>query len=371
MKTGLYISGIGHSLLILWVLLGGFFTASRPEPVEVAQVSIVSGEEFAALSAPASAPRADVEAPVPTPNAPETAIDVPQPLSAPEPVPTPTPAPAPPAAPDTPPDVAAPPATPDTEVSDAPPTLPAPPSDDANATLLTESARPKPAPRVAPLPAAAPEPDAKVDDTVAKATVPGDTAAPAPPVEESTAPEEAVSEIVTEAEQSKETDSVLAASLRPRPRPARREKPAAPATGAAPSSVANAVQQALQEAQAAGSTSTSGTGTARLGPPLTQGEKDALRIGVQRCWVVDAGSAAGRTTVTVGMSMTEGGKVADGSLRLISSEGGDAAAAQSAFQAARRAILRCQKDGYDLPIEKYAQWRDIEMTFNPEKMRIK
>lgn len=45
--------------------------------------------------------------------------------------------------------------------------------------------------------------------------------------------------------------------------------------------------------------------------------------------------------------------------------------ATQAFEAARRAILRCGATGYDLPAEKYGQWRDIEMTFNPEKMRIK
>ena len=41
------------------------------------------------------------------------------------------------------------------------------------------------------------------------------------------------------------------------------------------------------------------------------------------------------------------------------------------IEAARRAIIRCGADGYKLPPEKYDQWRDIEMTFNPEKMRIK
>ena len=41
------------------------------------------------------------------------------------------------------------------------------------------------------------------------------------------------------------------------------------------------------------------------------------------------------------------------------------------YEAARRAILRCGTKGYDLPQEKFGQWRDIEMTFNPEKMRIK
>ena len=40
-------------------------------------------------------------------------------------------------------------------------------------------------------------------------------------------------------------------------------------------------------------------------------------------------------------------------------------------EAARRAIIRCGASGYNLPVEKYDQWRDIEMTFNPERMRIK
>lgn len=84
-------------------------------------------------------------------------------------------------------------------------------------------------------------------------------------------------------------------------------------------------------------------------------------------------------------------------------------AVTQAYEAARRAILRCGAKGYDLPKmfrvkavkqlccetfetqrccgrfeinlvhkliskrfqEKFGQWRDIEMTFNPEKMRIK
>ena len=44
---------------------------------------------------------------------------------------------------------------------------------------------------------------------------------------------------------------------------------------------------------------------------------------------------------------------------------------RQAFEAARRAIIRCGSNGYDLPREKYGQWQNIEMTFNPEKMRIK
>jgi len=64
--------------------------------------------------------------------------------------------------------------------------------------------------------------------------------------------------------------------------------------------------------------------------------------------------------------------VVDGTVRLLSSSEGSEAAVQSAFNKARVAVLRCQsfgRDGYDLPPEKYEQWQDVEMTFNPVEMR--
>ena len=83
------------------------------------------------------------------------------------------------------------------------------------------------------------------------------------------------------------------------------------------------------------------------------------------------GSEAASVTVTVGMEMDPSGRVVSSSLRLIGSEGGSASAADTAFQAARRAIMRCQNDGYQLPQDKYDQWKTIEMTFNPDDMRLR
>ena len=104
---------------------------------------------------------------------------------------------------------------------------------------------------------------------------------------------------------------------------------------------------------------------------MTGGERDALRVAVQRCWVVDVGSQAANVTVVVGMEMEQSGRVVSNSLRMIEASGGDTAATQTAFQAARRAILRCQGDGFPLPPEKYAQWREIEMVFDPSGMRLR
>jgi hypothetical protein len=55
----------------------------------------------------------------------------------------------------------------------------------------------------------------------------------------------------------------------------------------------------------------------------------------------------------------------------VSYDGGSQAAAQQAYEAARRAILRCGTNGYDLPAESYDYWRQVELIFNPEGMRLR
>jgi hypothetical protein len=107
------------------------------------------------------------------------------------------------------------------------------------------------------------------------------------------------------------------------------------------------------------------------GPPLTAGEKDGLRVAVQDCWVVDVGSQAANVTVVVSMDMKRDGTVVEGSIQMESSSGGDGAAVETAFQAARRAILRCQRGGYPLPDDKYDHWKQIEMNFDPSQMRLR
>ena len=69
--------------------------------------------------------------------------------------------------------------------------------------------------------------------------------------------------------------------------------------------------------------------------------------------------------------MAETGVPDTGSIRLVSSTGGSDASTRQAFEAARRAIIRCGTRGFPLPVEKYDSWRDIEMTFNPEGMQFR
>ena len=194
------------------------------------------------------------------------------------------------------------------------------------------------------------------------------------------APPEATTEIVTEATETEEVAKTSAplSSPKPRTKPSRpapapaEPKPAAPAA-TQPAQTRDAVADALAEALAAeGGTGTGGSGRAPSGPPLTSGEKDALIVDVKRCWNVGAlSSEALRTTVTVGVTMRPDGTPDIGSIRLLGSEGGSDAAARQAYEAGRRAIVRCGSDGFPLPGEKFDHWREIEIVFNPEKMRMR
>lgn len=107
----------------------------------------------------------------------------------------------------------------------------------------------------------------------------------------------------------------------------------------------------------------------RLGPPLTGGEIAAFREQVSNCWSVNVGSRAANVTVTIGLEMQPDGRVVASSMELLAFEGGVQSDANKAFQAGRRAILRCQRDGYDLPKEKYNQWRYLKIKFDPSELR--
>ena len=363
MKAGTYISGAGHIGLIGWVLFGGLFQPSEAARVpEDISVSIVTSEELAALSSPSpseetapEAPQPPVEEAAPEAPAPEPQVETPEPPAV-EPPPDPDQAPTPVEA------IA------EAEVGEtAPETLPAPDIETA-AVIVSPEPQPRPATRVAPTPAAQPPDEVEIDEAIREEVAPDPNAAPETPKEESdaTAPEEAAPEIVTEAE----VPSAPTKSIRPKTRPTRRAsapKTETPKADPLADAIAGAVAEANETETAAASEP-----AVPKGPPLTGGEKDGLRVSVQRCWNVGSlSSDALNTTVVVSVTMTREGKPDTGSIQMLSFSGGSRGAAGQAFEAARRAIIRCGAKGYNLPIEKFGQWQNIEMTFNPERMRIK
>ena len=153
---------------------------------------------------------------------------------------------------------------------------------------------------------------------------------PTRPAPAATAPEQAVDQIVTEAEETASlapTRSVRPPSVRPsRPTPVAVAEPAPEPKPDA--STANAVNAALAEALAGPAENTD----APVGPPLSAGEKDALRVAVSQCWNVGSQSSeALQTTVVVGVSMNKNGTPISGSIQMLGSSGGSSAAARQAF----------------------------------------
>ncbi|XDA97475.1 energy transducer TonB [Sulfitobacter sp. LCG007] len=349
-------------------------------------VSIISGEEYAALVAGSQSPdrATDVEqpdTPEPTPEAPET-------KSSPDPETSQRPPERvdPPEQTETPPEELAD-SAPQADVSEAAPVLPEPPSEVA---VLVPEEGPRPVPkeseRVAPEPVRPPEPEAVPDPIEQEAVTPdaGETEADVQEPQEARAPEEAATEIVTEAEKparapdesprppARRPDPVVktAEPAKPDPKPEAQSEPAEkPVEKPAPSATEDAVADALAEAL---SQQPSSAPSVPSGPPMTSGEKESLRVAVSSCWNVGSlSSEALKTTVVVTVGMNPDATPIAGSIRMTSSSGGSDASARQAFEAARRAIIRCGAKGYGLPSEKYGQWQEIEMTFNPERMRVK
>lgn len=380
MDTGQKVSGAGHVGLILWVALFDLFAAPDTDlNVPVADVSIISAEEFAALSNPVPAPPAPTP-PAPAPEAirPPEPVAPPPPPPAPEPEPiAPPPPPPPPPAPEpiTPPPAPAPVAPPPTGVIFSPAPTPG--------ALVRP--RPRPVDRVAPTPTEAPPEGATIDIAAQPATRP-DAGATTPlpePERPETAPPEATTEIVTEATETDATSIERAAaapltSPRPRPRPA---QPAPVETAAVPETPAPAeptpplpdtstdIADALADVLAG---LAEPAPAAPSGGSLSPSQADALRLAIQQCWNVGALSTdALMVTVTVAFNMTPSAMPETGSIRVVSASGGTEAAVAQAFETARRAIIRCAGDGYGLPAEQFEAWREIEITFNPEGMRLR
>jgi len=387
MNTGLIISGAGHAGLILWVLVAGFFHPSRDVPeVAVTSVSLLSARQYEELAAAAKG-KPDVPAVAEQPEPAEPVLDPavsPRPLAKPrtEPAPEPQPEPLQESTPDVtqieplpvPDEVVAP--EPLAPVADVEQPLPVPD---------TEEAKPQDAPRVAPVPAETPEPDAEVAEMPTPAVSP-DAAPDAPVVTEDrpeAAPEAATTQIITEAVETTDKPSLApTSSARPRTKPPARtaetpeaETPAAAAEAEAlpapeEDSIADAVAAALSEA-AAEPAGDSGT-VENAGPPMTEGEIARIRSAIEKKWNTGTLSLdASRTTVTVAFSVGLNRVPDAASIRMTTFEGGTETSARQAFEVARRAIIRGGADGFDVSTDKYEQWRNIEMEFNPERMRIK
>ena len=370
MKTGVAISGAAHGALIALVVLGlPWFSRRDKPPVPVTEVSFVSEAAFDRAQAAAEAERkedAPAEQPIaaaPPPVRPTEPKPEPEPAPEPTPAPEPEPEPepeqsvatlAPEFNPETPlampeaqPQISLTPSAPDRMAAVAPPrsrpSIPAAP-----APMPEPTAKPEPAPE----PAAAPEPEPEPEQPATLA------------LNSSSPPKSRPKDLANEAADvlkalRQEVAREQSRRKQPEPETPAKKTAATPPTPPTEPTVTRPTPPSDGRSEA--------TSLAE-GPPITNAEKEGLRLAVQRCWVVPAGVRdAGELRVVLAARLEPDGKVISGSIKLIEPSPAPDARFQAAYDAGRRALLRCSPYS-DLPREKYARWRDIEVVFDPKGM---
>jgi len=340
--TGVKISGVAHVVLVGVAMFGApLFSADTGKTIQISEVSLISSEEFAALAS------GNISQPVPKPEAVVPVDSSTQPTES-------DPAP-------------------DIELD---PVAPSTPSEVINAfePQVTESAPPKPAKTISNAVVETPTEPVK-PLPVAKPSVievPSPQEPPKPEPDQPSAPKESTTEIVTEADKE-ESKLAPIRSSRPRSRPKNLKKEDAPkpevAIEPAPDPIEDAIAMAIAEDLAKAAAEAASQPAVIEGPPMTGSETSGLVFAIQQCWNVPVGLENDASNViTMGIKLTRDGRLEE-EPRRISPVSGSAAGILQAYEAARRALIRCQP--YDLPIEKYETWREIEIVFNPQQMVLR
>jgi len=189
-----------------------------------------------------------------------------------------------------------------------------------------------------------------------QAVLPPQAAPPPPPEPAEPAPDEATSE----------------PQVKPPPPPATPTPRAQPQAAKSPSDQFTALLDKLQPTQKANpNAKTSDRDIKGIGAQnaMTMDLVDALRNEIAQCWSPPAASPhPEKLIVTLRVFLNPDGSVAQPPQLT-----GESQAAvnsdpfmRAAADAANRAIYVCQP--YKLPPDRYTQWRDIEVTFDPRKM---
>lgn len=387
------ISAVGHLGVILWAVMGDWLFAPKDmPPMEVAEVSLMSEGEYQAMMA--SAPKPD---PAAAPTEEPPAVEAPEPIdtSLPEPQSQTDPPPSPeaPAEP-VPVEEVLPenvPVSPEAQPVAVPEPAPQVAEEEQPIPAPETSVKPKPRPaqRITDVPVESQQDTPEVAETVTPEV--SDQAEPEAEVVEVTepaaAPEESAAMVAPDATESDAPELAPTRSRRPQSRPERQvqadeaAEPQAQATEEATAEAdqadaeAEAIAAALAEAAAA--EATSAASNIPEGPPMTAGEKDGVRVAINSCWNIGSlSTAAQRVKLVMRVEMNEDGTPVPASVQMTSFEGGDEAAAQQAFEAAKRAVVRgvkgCGgKPGYQLDPEKYGQWNVMNLTFDASGMRLR
>ncbi|WP_018181295.1 hypothetical protein [Kaistia granuli] len=328
MRAGLAFSAAAHLSLLAW----GLFGLPDTKPFDVTQVESMP-VDLVPISELTSLQKGKKTAEVknkPSPNKPSE-------KEAPKPAPTP-PKPTPPATPPPPPP---PPKSEPTPPAPKPPEpTPAPPEPAPPAPAPPEAAKPEPAP---PEPTPEPAPEPKQAEATPPQPAPKPRVKPTPPKPVQTAeapkkPTEKTTQQPTQSTTSSEFDADRIAALLDRSKP----------TGG---------ETASQEPESFGAEEARNPSAT-----MTQSEIDALRSQVQRCWNIPVGwTDPSEVTVTIRFKLNQDGSVSGvPSIQQYPASQYGTVAAESAV----RAVMQCGP--YQLPVEKYDLWSEIQMRFSPQ-----
>ena len=380
MSIGTYISVTMHASMVGWLLLNGNFE-SNPREISVTEVSLVSAEMFdIALNNTPPEVEASIEIAVAQPPVDETApklsikLDAPvmdkkQPVMV-SPQDDKIPPPPIPEQPEPLEDLVV--VLPSELIT---PTVP-PTSPDILETSLTP--KPRQSNRITSQTVAPSEPEVDIGDFTRDAVSPQEMSSSEKKPQTATAPEASTSEIITEAEKPSKLPRVAVLAPEQSVRPKRRsikiklDKEQSKQTEQTIDPLAAALNEALtgstNESESEVSAESQKTVTEALAPGTIRG----MQLAISPCWNLGASSSAAlSTTVVVGMELSIEGKPLASSIYLVGYEGGDDASAQRAFETAQRAINDCGAKGFELPADKYSAWKKVEITFNPERMRVR
>jgi hypothetical protein len=110
-----------------------------------------------------------------------------------------------------------------------------------------------------------------------------------------------------------------------------------------------------------------------IGSPISASEREGLVDAIGQFWntaILDGLPNAEQLVITVGVTLNEDGTILNNEVRPIEPANPQGAYAR-AFQAAQRAVLQAGFRGaINMPPEKYARWRELEITFNPGNNQI-
>lgn len=379
MSIGTYISVTMHASMVGWLLLNGNFE-SNPREISVTEVSLVSAEMFdIALNNTPPEIEASIETAVAQPPveeiAPKLSIKPDAPVMDRE-----QPVMVSPQDDNTPPQISEQPEPLEDLVVILPSELISPTVSPTSPDVLAISLKPKPrqSNRITSKTVAPSEPEVDIGDFTRDAVSPQEMLSSEKKPQTATAPEASTSEIITEAEKPSKLPRVAVLAPEQSVRPKRRsikiklDKEQPKQTEQTIDPLAAALNEALtgstNESESEASTESQKTVIEALAPGTIRG----MQLAISPCWNLGASSSAAlSTTVVVGMELSIEGKPLASSIYLVGYEGGDDASAQRAFETAQRAINDCGAKGFELPADKYSAWKKVEITFNPERMRVR